>query len=113
MQVKQAEMSSWRRVESVGVDVGGAGVVVFLGRGIVSPWKGVMGLGEQALLRERFPTAEHPTLRLNLPEPVSHRGNPAEVFEDVLLADEPDWKNPAGRERDRAAEEGLQLEDAL
>jgi hypothetical protein len=39
MPVKQAEMSSWRREVRVGeeVDVGGAGVVVFLDRGIVSP----------------------------------------------------------------------------
>jgi hypothetical protein len=43
MPVKQAEKSSWRREVRVGVDVGGAGVVVFLDRGIVSPWKGVRG----------------------------------------------------------------------
>ena len=58
-------------------------------------------------------SAEHPTLGLNLAEPVSHRGNPAEVFQYVLLADEPDGKNPAGRDRDRGAEEGLQHEDAF
>jgi hypothetical protein len=40
-------------------------------------------------------------------------GNPAEIFEDVLLAPEPAWENPAGRERHRGAEEGLQHEDAL
>ena len=38
-----AWMSSWRRVASVGVEERGAGVVVFLGRGRVSPWKGVKG----------------------------------------------------------------------
>lgn len=34
MPVKQAEISSWRRVASVGVEGGGAGVVVLLGRGM-------------------------------------------------------------------------------
>lgn len=34
MAVKQAEMSSWRRVESVVVDTGGGDVVVFLDRGV-------------------------------------------------------------------------------
>lgn len=63
------------------------------------------------LLPSVFP--KHPTLGLNLPEPVGHRRNPAEIFHHVLLADEPHGKNPAGRERDRAAEEGLQHEDAL
>jgi hypothetical protein len=45
MPVKLAETSSWWGVVSVGVEVdgGGAGVVVFLDRGIVSPWKGVVG----------------------------------------------------------------------
>jgi hypothetical protein len=45
MPVKQAEMSSWRRVASVlGWDCGGSLVVVlFFVRGIVSPWKGVRG----------------------------------------------------------------------
>jgi hypothetical protein len=45
MPVKQAEISSLRRVVRVGVEMwgAGAGVVVFLGRGIVSPWKGVVG----------------------------------------------------------------------
>jgi len=43
---------------------------------------------------ERLPSfAEHPTLRLNLAQPVSHRGNPAEVFEYMLLTDEPHGKN--------------------
>jgi hypothetical protein len=56
---------------------------------------------------------EHPRLGLNLAEPVLDRGNSPEVFEDVLLADEPDWDYPAGRRGHRGAEEGLQLEDAL
>ena len=56
---------------------------------------------------------QHPTLGLNLPEPVLDRGNPAEVFQNVLLADEPDWDYPAGRDRDRGAEDVLQHEDAL
>jgi hypothetical protein len=34
MPVKQAEMSSWRRVVRVGVDAGGGDVVVFLDRGM-------------------------------------------------------------------------------
>jgi hypothetical protein len=56
MPVKQAEMSSWRRVERVGaeVDVGGAVVVVFLSRGIVSPWKRGEGLPGAGV------TAAHP-----------------------------------------------------
>ena len=63
---------------------------------------------------ERLPSfAAHPTLGLNLAQPVSHRGNPAEVFENVLLADEPDWDYTAGQDRDRGAKEGLQHEDAL
>ena len=38
-------MSSWRRVVRVGVEEeAGAGVVVFLDRGIVSPWKGVVAV---------------------------------------------------------------------
>ena len=54
-----------------------------------------------ALSRVGVRSSQHPTLRLNPPEPVSHGGNPAEVFEDVLLADEPHGKNPAGGERHR------------
>lgn len=56
---------------------------------------------------------EHPTLRLNACQPVGHRGYPAEVLHYVLLADKPHGKNPAGRERERGAEEGFQHEDAL
>jgi hypothetical protein len=32
---------------------------------------------------------------------------------DDLLAEEPDGKHPAGRERDRGAEDGLEHEDVL
>jgi hypothetical protein len=55
---------------------------------------------------------KHPTLGLNLPEPVLNRGNPAEVFKYVLLADEPDWDYPAGRDHDRGAKNIFQHEDA-
>jgi len=57
--------------------------------------------------------SQHPTLGLYLPEPVSHLGNPAEVFKYVLLTDEPDWDYTVGRERDRGAEDIFQHEDAL
>ena len=61
---------------------------------------------------ERLPSfAAHPTLGLNLAQPVSHRGNPAEVFENVLLADEPDWDYTAGQDRD--AKDTFQHVDAL
>ena len=63
---------------------------------------------------ERLPSfAAHPTLGLNLAQPVSHRGNPAEVFENVLLADEPDWDYTAGQDRDRGAKDTFQHVDAL
>jgi hypothetical protein len=52
---------------------------------------------EENLLGQWIPAAQHPTLGLNLPEPISHGRNPPDVFEDVLLADEPDWDYPAGR----------------
>ena len=58
-------------------------------------------------------TSQHPTLGLNLPEPVSHRRNPAEVFQYVLLADESHWDYTASRDRDRGAEDIFQHEDAL
>ena len=45
---------------------------------------------------ERLALPQHPRLRLNLPQPVSHGRNPAEVFQNVLLAYEPDWQHPAG-----------------
>ncbi len=61
---------------------------------------------------ESLPTlAEHPRFGLNLHEPVGHGGDPAEVFEDVLLTDEPDGEHTAGRERERRAEDGLQHGD--
>jgi hypothetical protein len=37
--------------------------------------------------------------------------DPAEVFENVLLADEPDGEHPAGREHDRGAERLFEHED--
>jgi hypothetical protein len=52
---------------------------------------------------DRFSTSQHPTLGLYLSQPVSHGGNSAEIFKDVLLADEPHGENPAGRERERGA----------
>lgn len=54
---------------------------------------------------------QHPTLRLNPAEPILHRGDPAEIFQNVLLADEPDGNNPAIGERDGGAEEFLEHED--
>jgi hypothetical protein len=58
-------------------------------------------------------TSQHPTLRLNLPHPVSHSGNPAKVFQYVLLPDEPEGDYTASRDRDRGAEDIFQHEDAL
>ena len=77
--------------------------------------RGVGRVGGTLAVAECRPTtpAQHPTLGLNLAEPVSHGRNPPEVFEDMLLADEPDWDYPSGRRGHRGAEEGLQLEDAL
>ena len=71
------------------------------------------GRGGGALFVQRMSMSQHPTLRLNLPQPVRHRGNPAEVFQYVLLADEPDGDYTAGRERHRGAEDVFQHEDAL
>ena len=70
---------------------------------------------EQRVTLSRFGagSAEHPTLGLNLLQPVLDRGNPAEVFQYVLLANEPDWDHAAGRECDRGAEDVFQHEDAL
>ena len=39
---------------------------------------------------------QHPTLRLNAGEPILDRGYAAEVFQDMLLADEPDGQHTAG-----------------
>ena len=58
-------------------------------------------------------TSQHPTLWLNLAQPVSHSGNPAEVFENMLLADEPDWDYAISRVHDGGAEKRLQQEYAL
>ena len=66
-----------------------------------------------ALFVQRMATSQHPTLWLNLPQPVSHRRNPAEVFQYVLLADESHGDHTPGRERDRGAEDIFQHEDAL
>ena len=52
-------------------------------------------------------------VRANLLEPVRHRGNSAEVFLYVLLANESCWQYPAGRERNRSAKEGFQHENAV
>ena len=71
------------------------------------------GRGAGALFVQRMSTSQHPSLGLNLPQPVSHRGNPAEVFKYVLLANEPDWDYTASRDRDRGAEDIFQHEDAL
>jgi hypothetical protein len=65
-----------------------------------------------ALSRVGVRSSQHPTLRLNPAQPVSHRGDPAEVFEDVPLADEADWDYPAGRERDRGPKHFFEHEDA-
>ena len=70
---------------------------------------------EQRVALSRFGagSAEHPTLGLNLSQPVLNRGYPAKVFQYVLLANEPDGDYPAGRDRHRGAEHLLQHEDAL
>jgi hypothetical protein len=70
------------------------------------------GRGGGALFVQRMATSQHPTLRLNLSQPVSHRGNPAEVFQYVLLANESDRDYTASRDRDRGAEDIFQHEDA-
>ena len=42
-----------------------------------------------------------------------HRGDSAEVFHHVLLADESDWDYQASRKRDRGAKDIFEHEDAL
>ena len=74
---------------------------------------GGRGGGGGALFVQRMSTSQHPSLWLNLPQPVCHRGNPAEVFQYVLLTNEPDWDYTAGRKFDRGAEDVFQHEDAL
>ena len=71
------------------------------------------GRGAGALFVQRMATSQHPTLGLNLSQPVLDRGNPAEVFQYVLLADESHWDYTASRDRDRGAEDIFQHEDAL
>lgn len=61
----------------------------------------------------RFIAAEHPALGLDLAEPILERRDPAQVFEDVLLADESHGEPAAGRKHRRRPEELLQQEDAL
>ena len=46
-------------------------------------------------------------------EPVSHRGDSAQVFKDVLLADEAHGNYAAGRIHECRVDEGLQQENAL
>jgi len=55
---------------------------------------------------------QHPAIGLNLPQPILDRGNPAEVFQNVLLTDESHWDHTAGRERDRGAKQLFEHEDA-
>jgi len=72
--------------------------------------------GVVVLLRSKLEAgmlAEHPGHRLNPGQPVSDGGNPAKVFEDVLLADESHGKNPACRERDGHPEDLFQQINAL
>src|ERR1700693_2045167 len=57
--------------------------------------------------------AAHPDLRPDAPHPVREARNEAEIFADMLFADQPHGHDAAGRQEDRRAEEPLQHEDAF
>jgi hypothetical protein len=56
--------------------------------------------------------APHPRLRADASDPVGERWNPAEVFKNMLLADQSDRHMPPGAVDDRDSKDRLQ-EDAL
>ena len=86
MPVKQAETSSWRREVRVGAEGGGAGVVVFLDRGIVSPWKGVVAV--KAVVASSRPRGYRQAQQGNQKEPARVRVNAASGYSRLSSRDE-------------------------
>ena len=70
----------------VEVDVGGAGVVVFLDRGIVSPWKGVVAV--KAVVASSRPRGYRQAQQGNQKEPARVRVNAASGYSRLYPCDE-------------------------